>query len=292
MPSLTSIAVVAGLAGLAPGLQILLCVAIVLGILWILRRKPSERRAPNVPAQAPLVIVINLDRNEARLQKFVDRYEETDLGQLPLHRMSAVDGSSVEWSQYLSSEALEALVTVQKSGFRKTHPELTPGAVGCYLSHLQAWTAIASSGRPFGLVFEDDAAPPRNTMSKLYTALNSAPPDWDIILLGYAGYGQLVSPVLTELDSFLLFHAYAISADTARRLCATMLPITRQIDWEVSDRIKSEGLKVYGLNPSLVKQDWQGTDIQLPLQASSNKKRKRPPADLHISQPLEQAIDK
>lgn len=283
MPAIMPIAMATGVAGLGP---LLLCIAFV-AIIWFLLRR--GKRAP--PTDAPMVLVINLDKNEQRLQRFMENYEDGDFSQLALHRLPAIDGSDVDWSKFLSPEALEALLTVQKTGFRKTHPELTPGAVGCYLSHMQAWRTIADSGRPFGIVFEDDAAIPPDALLQLYTALKSAPPDWDIVLLGYAGYGQLVSPVLTELHSFLLLHAYAISAHAARVLADSMLPITRQVDWELSDRIKTRGLKVFGLNPSLVKQDWQGTDIQIPLQAKSQSQtQSRTPVDLKVNHPLQNAI--
>lgn len=277
-------AMATGIAGLGP---LLLCIVFILVIMLILQKKPRV-----VSTDAPIVLVINLRKNDERLQNFIETYEDSDFSKLPLQRVDAIDGKQVDWSKFLSPPALEALMTMQKTGFRKSHPDLTPGSVGCYLSHMQAWKIIADSGKPFGVVFEDDADIPMDALQKFYIALNSAPPDWDIVLMGYAGYGHLASPVLTEMQSFLLLHAYAISADAARTLCSTMLPITQQVDWELSDRIKSRGLKVYGLNPSLVKQHWQGTDIQVPLRGKGPKlpRQSRPPIDMQVVHPLENAI--
>lgn len=240
---------------------------------------------PRPTEGAQLALVINLDRNKARLDLFANRYDTSDLARVPLYRVRAVDGRQEDWSRSLSSEALERLMTVQKTGFRSEHPELTPGAVGCYLSHMHAWSTVINAGVPYALVFEDDAAIPEDAHRKFQTALKSAPPDWDIILLGYAGRGTLISPVLSELQGFLLLHAYAISAKAARSLCATMLPITRQIDWELSYRIHTHGLRVYGLHPSLIKQHWQGTDIQIPL-----KPKSRAPAELTVRQPFDRVM--
>ena len=217
------------------------------------------------PRDKAVSLVINLERNPGRLDSFVRAYGACDLSSIPLERINATEGRDVDWSRFLSSEALERLVTMQRTGYRLSHPDLTPGAVGCYLSHMQAWRAVARAGVDFGFVFEDDThVIPRDTLAKFKAALAHVPRDWDIVLLGCEGTGTPVGPGVMRMDSFLRLHAYAVSSAAARALPDSVMPIRQQIDWELSGRIPS-GLKVYALHPPYVLTKWVGTDIQSPL---------------------------
>lgn len=231
----------------------------------------SKQRSPGPSHGTPevLSIVINLPRNKDRLHRFLKAYHASDFTRVPIRRLVAIDGNDVDWSEYLDNEALEQLMTMQRTGYRKAHPDLTPGAVGCYLSHLQAWRRIAESGAPYGFVFEDDAKLPRTALRTFERALLGVPSEWDIILLGYMGKGEPVTPDVKRMDGFLCLHAYAISAAAAKRLWKNMMPIRQQVDWELNVRMRDEGLDVYGLSPILVYQDWQGTDIQAPLKGTN-----------------------
>jgi glycosyl transferase family 25 len=180
-------------------------------------------------------------------------------------RLSGVDGNDVDWSTYLSPDALEKLMTVQRTGFRADHPDLTAGAVGCYLSHLQAWQHIASSGGQTGLVFEDDADIPSDALSKTVDLMRKVPADWDIVLLGYEGGGSFVASGVVRVPRFLRTHAYVIKTACAKRLGTEMLPIRKQLDWQLSDMIRDKKLNVYGALPKLVDVAYQGTDIQVPI---------------------------
>lgn len=240
-------------------LGVLSLVALVGLVVWALRR-----RGPGV---TPVSLVINLPKNRDRMRVFTEAYSASDLAVVPVQRVPAVDGKSVDWSRFLTSEALERLMTVQAVGYREAHPDLTPGAVGCYLSHMRAWKAVADSGKPYGLVFEDDAAVPPKAWGRIQAAVDRVPRNWDILLLGWEGSGNPMSGPVWRVDRFLRLHAYAISAKAAAQLVDTMLPISQQIDWELSSRI-SAGLQVFAVMPQLVPVRWQGTDVQVPLEQS------------------------
>lgn len=248
--------------------RVLLCAAVVCMAL-VMWPKPNRMGRPmHLPPQAnSLSIVINLPRNKARLQRFLTAYNNSDFAGVPIRRLVAVEGSELTWSDYLTDGALKQLTAMQRSGYRLAHPDLTPGAVGCYLSHMQAWRCIADAGVPYGFVFEDDAHMNPTAYRTFRKALRNMPPDWDIILLGYLGNGEQINADVKRMNAFMCLHAYAISASAADRLWKGMLPISQQVDWELSGRIKEEGLDVFGLTPSCVFQHWQGTDIQAPLKA-------------------------
>jgi hypothetical protein len=206
--------------------------------------------------------VINLARNGRRMQAFQRAYEASDLaGVVALRRVDAVDGHRVDWSKVVSPDALEDLHTMQSRGHRVRHEELTPGAVGCYLSHLEAWRRLQQSGAPYAMVFEDDSVVPSDTLQRALDALKLAPTHWDILLLGYEGHGA--STTVTKVPEFLRLHAYIITNRAATGLLGSALPMKRQLDWELRGRINSHGLQVYGVpSHSKITSVWYGTDIQ------------------------------
>ena len=213
--------------------------------------------------------VINLARNGERLERFTASFNAADLAtSVGLQRLDATDGREVDWAAYVHSDAMDKMLEVERTGKRQGHPDLTPGAVGCYLSHMRAWRRIADSGAPHGFVFEDDATLRPDAMARFETAvreLREAGHEWDMVLLGHWGTGTPVSPGAQRMDSFLLLHGYVLSARAARFLCDHMLPIKQQVDWELNEHIRSGALRVYGLRHMAAEVQWQGTDIQTPL---------------------------
>ena len=259
------------LASFAPSLfsltllQVAMCFALLAFFLFLhSRRRSGDPQAPT------LSLVINLAHRPERLASFVNSYKGSDLGGVPLRRVDAVDGRTIDWSRFLAPEALERLVTMKRNGYREGHPDLTPGAVGCYLSHVDAWREIASSGAPYGLVFEDDTILSTPVRPALKHAMQEAPSDWDIILLGYQGTGMMESNHLIRISQFLGLWAYAVSARAAERMCTRVFPIRQQLDWEITHLISSEKLKVYGVHPMTLKLKMWPTDIQSPLAPSEN----------------------
>lgn len=187
------------------------------------------------------------------------------MSQWPLIRAKAVDGKRVDLEKVVAPDALAKLRMAQKTGTRKAHPDLTPGAVGCYLSHLELWKTIAASGAAWAIVFEDDASIEPNLGFEITQAMNDLPPDWDLCLFGYVGNGVPVTNRLVKIKDFLLTHAYAVSAKGARHLARAMLPIEKQVDWAMSD----QPVQKYATAEKIVQQGNFGTDIQIPVQEPS-----------------------
>lgn len=238
--------------------------AMLLAVLALAAGSHASRSRGTV---APFSLVINLGHRADRLAAFRAIYYSSDFAAVPLERLESVDGRAADWSMLLDGPALQRLATVQRTGVRASHEELTPGAIGCYLSHMEAWRRVASSGAPYAFVFEDDAVVDPHALAAFEAARQQAPPGWDILLLGCSGgRASALSLNLTRVDDFLGLWAYAISADAARALHATMLPLSQQVDHEVTGRIKAGLLRIYAVQPFAAQHSWdQGTDIQLPV---------------------------
>lgn len=125
----------------------------------------AEASASSTGCMFAGALVINLDRRPDRLKTFMDHYKGTDLGRVvPVERLQAIDVRRLPVSVIgsmltpVAQAEMEEFVTTRK---RRHHSQLTPGAVGCYLSHMEAWRRIAAhvstaADSPW-LVFEDDS---------------------------------------------------------------------------------------------------------------------------------------
>lgn len=263
-----------GELGPAPALLVLGAVATCAVLAWLAL---AADRAPSLQPGAgagSLALVINLARNRGdRLARFAATYAASDMSRVPLQRLEAVDGGAVldAARAYVEPAALAALDVMRRTGVRAGHRDLTPGAVGCYLSHVQAWRAVAASSAPYAFVFEDDADVPRDLLARFERARAQAGPGWDVLLLGYDGDGVAAGPDVVRVMWFLRLHAYALTPAAARKLCECALPISQQVDWEVSRAAGSGRLRVYGMRPSAVGVTWQGSTVQSPLAAHASR---------------------
>ena len=219
------------------------------------------------PRSKTCSFVINLPHDGQRLRRFKRLYREGDFADVPLTVVEGVNGKNVRWEDYVAPDALDKLKKMVTSGYREDHPDLTPGAVGCYLSHMRVFELVASCGHPYAYVFEDDADILPGARAAFDRALSRIPPDWDIVLLGHLARGVEYCEGVVEADFFLLNHAYALSARAARRLLTLgMLPMKKQVDWALSDMIEEYGLKIYALEPKMAMQNYKfQTNIQSPL---------------------------
>jgi len=198
--------------------------------------------------------VINLDKNENRLQKFTSNYVSSGLKNEPFVRIKAIYGKEINYKDYISD---------------KVEIKMTPGMVGCFLSHLQLYDTILKCNKEYALVFEDDANIAKDlNLSMISSMFDSIPEDWDIILIGY----DISNPIhkYEKFDGYLRMynfwgtHAYFIKKTAAAKLLNLVkTPFTNQIDHVMGDLCKKGMLNVYGIPNCLVFQDSRYTDVQV-----------------------------
>jgi glycosyl transferase family 25 len=226
------------------------------------------------------VYLINLDRHKDRLKFFKKQFDKSDLSTIipSFIRMSATDAKEIDWRSYLSKRALKEVDELQTTGYRRSHYQLTPGAVGCYLSHWRAWQAAAATPAEKVLIFEDDAVIPRYLCC---TLLNTSPPppDFDIILLSRFCVDCKSVPDYPEwvrVHRFFSTAGYIVSRNGLLKLLAmqqVFFPISLQIDTAMMFAAKPRGtLNIYALKRgSIVTQSTQfATSIQAPLRSPAN----------------------
>ncbi|MFC6687900.1 glycosyltransferase family 25 protein [Jhaorihella thermophila] len=117
--------------------------------------------------------VINLAPNVERMRNSARQLEAQGL---PWRRIDAVNG----WE--LSEDEIARVYDARANARRGKYP-LVPAEIGCYLSHIEAWRAIAASDQPGGFIFEDDFAANGTLGPVLRALVEDEPRDWDMVKL-------------------------------------------------------------------------------------------------------------
>tara|TARA_B100000902_G_scaffold199189_1_gene189911 strand:+ start:3215 stop:4108 length:894 start_codon:yes stop_codon:yes gene_type:complete len=222
------------------------------------------------PATQDAVYLINLEKRTDRLEHFEKAYNNCDIV-ADFKRISAVDGSKIvlEEENLLTDKARTEIYDYLDKGYREKHYQLTKGGIGCYLSHINVWEQILKDDVEIALIFEDDTTIPKDIQSKLDAKMKTAPPDWDIMLLG------VMCHTCKELETrkgfhkvsrFWLTHAYLIKKTAVEKIfkSGTLFPISQQIDSYLSEM--SNKVNIYAIEPGLCSQNTGfNTDIQAPV---------------------------
>ena len=216
------------------------------------------------------VYVINMAKAEERLKAFRIAYSMCDLSKSHgLIRYEGVDGRAVPIAEHVSPKALGEILRAERLKYRSKHYELTRGAVGCWMSHVNLWKSVLDTDAQFALIFEDDAVMARNIGSHMREM--RPPSDWDILLLGYVCNDCEVRTQddMIKVNRFFGLHGYAINRRAIQKFLDShhSKTVTKQIDSVLSEMIAEGNLKVYAAPRQLV---WQnnaafGTSIQMPL---------------------------
>lgn len=236
--------------------------ALIIGTLFLLRSQHSFFSADEFDSY-----LINLDRRKERLENFTTKYNESDIGpKKSFKRVNAVDGATLDLPGIVTPEIEDGIRRIETTGYRTSHPQMTRGMIGCYKSHYKVWDEIYASGKPYGLVFEDDAEMDPQVYKKI-EAIPEFPIDWDVMLLGYvrlANYERISLPGLMRVKDFWGLHGYLISRKgIAKMMLYRDMPISLQIDIFMSKLATENKLTVYAIDRPIIYQGNFGTDLQM-----------------------------
>jgi GR25 family glycosyltransferase involved in LPS biosynthesis len=129
-------------------------------------------------AELMQIHVVNLDRSIGRFAKFKERNAHL----LEIHRVSAVDGATVNKQQLVNDGTIADDVAY------------SPGALGCALSHVKLWKQAVDQNRILSIL-EDDAVCSFHFADETARLLATLPADWDLIK-----WGSLFYPKFSWVD--------------------------------------------------------------------------------------------
>lgn len=191
----------------------------------------------------PKTYIINLDRSAERFARMA---VQLDAIGLEYQRFSAIDGKK-NWTKL--SKNLDQMRFERNVGRR-----VLPGEIGCYMSHLELWSRIATGPDEIALILEDDVIFHEDFPAALQRAEQLAD-FWDVLKLNRI---RAKAPkTIAKIDGYDLniyrgaftgMGAYLIKKDAAQRLLPGMLPIRRPIDHEI-DRPFSHPFVHCGFEP-------------------------------------------
>lgn len=203
------------------------------------------------------IYLINLPKDVARAAQMHNQLAA--LGLLDhLHPMAAIYGrdlSAAETSRYYSPE-LNA---------QQYHLPLSPGEIGCYVSHLNTWQALVDSGAPGALVLEDDVVLDANLPTLMAQLMSAPEPQWDMIKLVGRDHEKTVADwPLNNTHRIVRYAripsmtaAYFISRTGAQKLLRR-IPFGRPVDIDLRYAWENQ-LQVYGMLPYPVSLDQSST---------------------------------
>lgn len=197
-------------------------------------------------ADRPPIYVINLPEHLDRRRAMEERLRALGLnGEF----IPAVRGSDIPPAQlhnYYSEDQCR----------RKHGIILGPGAIGCSLSHVEAYNRLLASQHPSAIILEDDVVLGQDLDAVLSGLARMSPIEADIVLLGHRMLGtrnddaaatfwrgptvspgrRLARPIGQALDPYGPFgsHAYVVSRKAAADICRQNMPVVQHADYFTS----------------------------------------------------------
>lgn len=229
---------------------------------------PAPILAPNFEC-----FVINMAKNRDRMVNFNAQYKRSDLAARPCIRIEAINGAAMgeKMREYVTPKVWMGMNYLNQMKVRLADGQLTPGMIGCYLSHYAIFKQIVEDQLPYAVIFEDDAnIHPRIYSKKIQSIVEedgTFPLDWDVILLGH--WCKKCVPVTndyTNVQYFWGLHGYMVSQKGAQKLIELREnEISMQIDHYMSYLSQQGQLKILAVHPSYVVPANFGTDLQMQI---------------------------
>jgi GR25 family glycosyltransferase involved in LPS biosynthesis len=237
-------------------------IIIIFLILFLLTYNHNNIKTENFSLDKLKQYLINLDHRKDRFDITNNLLYQYDFKNVI--RYPAVNGKNMtndELVKIVDPVAMKSIL----DNYRKDHHELSYGAVGCYLSHINIWQKLKADNLDYIIIFEDDAKPSFSFTELQEIIENNVPNDWDIILFGGI-YNKTnnINDNITKIYTFYEMHAYIINKKGAIKLLSQAFPITKQLDSWLSDLAINNYVNIYGITKNKWGQNSQisNTDIQ------------------------------
>ena len=211
------------------------------------------------------IFCINLARRSDRWENFGAQRGIQGLGPDVVKRWDAVDGAALDYMND-ARVGFRTRRNILKKLRRAWEDIYTPGALGCYLSHVGIWEWLAQSDSQACVVLEDDCKVPDDFAAKLRGLWEESAViqngRYDICVLhrragkvaaaasvaagAAGGTGSLGGDERIEpMESFYNTTGYIITRNCARRLLAHAFPIQVHVDRYIGLYKNIHGLQVF-----------------------------------------------
>lgn len=227
---------------------IILIIVIILLLCQCRKEHFTSKKYPIKELPIDNYFVISMETEEARRR--YSKMKNSILGRY-IEKVNAVNGKEVNLGDYIRKGLIKKDWDV--GSFKEGRPRLvsmSPGEIGCGLSHRKIWQKMVDQDIEVAMVLEDDALNfDPNFIKKVKSIFNKLPSDWGILLLGFwlhRGFnGHKVNDIIYRVYNFALTHCYIINKKTAKYFL-DRAPIDCPIDTWMSKFSKT--IKIYRHN--------------------------------------------
>lgn len=194
-----------------------------------------------------------------------------------LHFLNAYDTRGSNISLYKELIDKKSWKQLEKSNRRKQrdyHHNLTNGAVGCFLSHIDILKTIVKKGEPYSIILEDDCECKIENLDEYFKyVISNLPKDCDILFLDYftIRYDPENSDIINEefirprnRHNFKLWgaHCLLITYEGAKKILENHTKVKIQYDSFISKLYREHKINIYLTKNRFFKQSGHSTDIQ------------------------------
>ncbi len=242
--------------------MIIIILILTLLLLLLLLTYNSNNNIESFSLDNLKLYLINLEHRKDRFDitnNLLNKYDFTNVIRYP-----AVNGKNMlknELIQIVDPLAMKSIL----DNYRTEHHELSYGAVGCYLSHINIWKKLEIDNLDYVIIFEDDALPNFSFLYLKEIIEKYTPNDWDIILFGgIYNNNNIINDYIIKIQTYYEMHAYIINKKGVSKLLSKVFPIKKQIDSLLSDLASDNYINIYGITKNKWIQNSQinNTDIQ------------------------------
>ncbi|EFO4595486.1 glycosyltransferase family 25 protein, partial [Escherichia coli] len=211
------------------------------------------------------IYTINLFTENARREKILSLAKKLEL---PIKIENAIIGSNLS-KEYLDNLTNESIDKIGRN--------LSPGEVGCYLSHIKCLKNFLSSGDEFAIILEDDVTLDYRIKDFISTIeFKETTLFFDVMLLGYRnGYGSYWGKKKWNSHKLLRFpdcgygaHAYLVTRKGAEKIVYNNAIPIWPYDYVTGGRA-DKTIRVYGVEKKIVDLDFYNSSCSS-LEAERN----------------------
>lgn len=179
--------------------------------------------------------------------------------------VDAIDTRDNKWqnySHYLTDNGLRQMKRSEMTKTRRQHHELTPGAIGCFLSHIKCWNKFLDLNpldKEFVFILEDDTMPSISFDKTFTKVVDNFPPKCDILLCDHLAFGEMDDETYNDVEykrlvppcSFYLLNAYFITAGGIKKIFKDLHrrdnKFEKQLDSHLTDLLNDETINILTL---------------------------------------------